>query len=187
MIRESGRRSSMSELSIATHLEHTILAAGDLLRRAVLAGEAHGVACDAAISHFITSEVDRCFPDHGWLSEEERLTKPAGDSGIVWIIDPVDGSNNLYRGIHGYTVSISVTHNGEVILGAVYEPEVRRLFFARKGHGATVNGKRICVSPRGDLSDGVIALSSFGSFSHMGDFGRACFRRLTEGLRIRIS
>jgi myo-inositol-1(or 4)-monophosphatase len=48
-------------------------------------------------------------------------------------------------------VSIGVEQNGEMILGAVYNPFINELFFAEKGLGATLNGKKIRVSKKTEV------------------------------------
>ena len=84
------------------------------------------------------------FPDHYILSEESGEIKQ--DSEYKWIIDPIDGTVNFAHGIPLCCVSIGIEYNGEIILGAVYNPIMNEFFFAEKGKGATLNDKRIQVS-----------------------------------------
>ena len=89
------------------------------------------------------------FPDHYILSEEAGELKM--DSNIKWIIDPIDGTVNFANGIPICCVSIGVEQDGEIILGAVYNPLLNEFFFAQKGFGATLNENRIQVSDKPDL------------------------------------
>ena len=89
------------------------------------------------------------FPDHYILSEEAGELKM--DSNIKWIIDPIDGTVNFANGIPICCVSIGVEQDGEIILGAVYNPLLNEFFFAQKGFGATLNENRIQVSDKTDL------------------------------------
>jgi len=89
------------------------------------------------------------FPAHSIISEEAgELLKP---SDYQWIIDPIDGTVNFAHAIPLCCVSIGLLHNGELLLGAVYNPMMNELFFAEKGKGATLNGEPIKVSKRSDF------------------------------------
>jgi myo-inositol-1(or 4)-monophosphatase len=89
------------------------------------------------------------FPDHYILSEEAGDLKM--DSNIKWIIDPIDGTVNFANGIPICCVSIGVEKDGEIILGAVYNPFINEFFFSERGSGATLNDKKIKVSDKSDL------------------------------------
>ena len=84
------------------------------------------------------------FPDHGILAEEiGRIDEKAN---TVWIIDPIDGTSNFAHGLPICCVSIGVEKDGEVVMGAVYNPILDEFFFAEKGEGAYLNDKKISVS-----------------------------------------
>ena len=89
------------------------------------------------------------FPGHYLLSEESGDLKM--DSTTKWIIDPIDGTINFANGIPICCVSIGVEHEGEMVLGVVYNPFMNEFFFAEKGKGATLNDKTIHVSDKVDL------------------------------------
>jgi myo-inositol-1(or 4)-monophosphatase len=88
-------------------------------------------------------------PDHFILSEETGAVPSS--STTKWIIDPIDGTINFANGIPICCVSIGVEENGEMIMGAVYNPFMNELFFAEKGKGATLNEKPIKVSDKDNL------------------------------------
>lgn len=88
-------------------------------------------------------------PDHFILSEE--VGEIVTNSETKWIIDPIDGTINFASGIPICAVSIGVEQNGEMILGAVYNPFINELFFAEKGGGATLNDKKISVSKKKEV------------------------------------
>lgn len=90
------------------------------------------------------------YPDHFILSEEVGEIKT--NSSVKWIIDPIDGTVNYANGIPICCVSIGVEKDGEMILGAVYNPFMNELFVAEKGQGATLNGKPIHVSTKADVA-----------------------------------
>ena len=84
-----------------------------------------------------TEIIDRLrnvFPDHAILAEESGSTQ--GDKDKKWIIDPLDGSLNYSHGYPCYCVSIGMEHNGELVVGVIYNPNLDELFVAEKGKGA---------------------------------------------------
>jgi myo-inositol-1(or 4)-monophosphatase len=113
---------------------------------------------DVAIQSWLEDEIAAAFPSDGILGEE-GLTKKRLRPGapFVWVIDPVDGTNNFGRGIPGFAISVGVLRDGMPYAGAVYDPVSSQLFTACVGHGAWLNGRRLRVEP--------VALSSRSLFS----------------------
>lgn len=99
-------------------------------------------ASEKAILELIKKE----FPDHYILSEEAG--EIVQDSNYKWIVDPIDGTVNFAHGIPICCVSIAIEHRGEIIMSAVYNPNLNELFFAEKGRGATLNDEKIRVSEK---------------------------------------
>jgi myo-inositol-1(or 4)-monophosphatase len=98
----------------------------------------------------IFSVIRETYPDHFILSEESG--ELSSSSNIKWIIDPLDGTVNFAHGIPICCVSIGVEKDGEMILGAVYNPFMNEFFFAEKGQGATLNDQQIHVSAKPQLA-----------------------------------
>jgi myo-inositol-1(or 4)-monophosphatase len=88
--------------------------------------------------------IRRNHPDHQILSEESGAH--IQDSTYKWIIDPIDGTVNFANGIPLCCVSIGLEHEGQMVMGAVYNPFMNEFFFAQRGYGATLNEKKIHVS-----------------------------------------
>ncbi len=88
-------------------------------------------------------------PGHYILSEEAGAL--IQDSEYKWLIDPIDGTVNYAHGIPITCVSIALEKNGEIILGAVYNPISEEFFFSEKGEGAFLNDKKISVSKENEL------------------------------------
>ena len=101
---------------------------------------------DHAAEKAIIEVIKKDFPDHFILSEEAGEIK--SESEYKWIIDPIDGTVNFSNGIPICCVSIGLEHNGNMILGAVYNPNMNEFFFAEKGLGAMLNDKKIQVSDK---------------------------------------
>lgn len=104
-------------------------------------------AADHASEAAVIKTILRHFPDHGILAEESGESRPHAERPATrWIIDPLDGTTNFAHGLPIYSISIAVEHEGEVLLGSISLPQLGEFFLARKGGGATCNGKPIHVS-----------------------------------------
>jgi myo-inositol-1(or 4)-monophosphatase len=65
---------------------------------------------------------------------------------LVWVVDPIDGTVNYIHGTPRWCVSIALVADGDIVSGVINAPDEGRLFTARKGHGAFLNGTSIHVS-----------------------------------------
>jgi myo-inositol-1(or 4)-monophosphatase len=99
---------------------------------------------DHASEKAIIDVIREAFPHHQLLGEESG--KLVQDSNYKWIIDPIDGTVNFAHRIPLNCVSIAIEKDGEIIMGAVYNPHINEFFFAEKGCGATLNNKPVSVS-----------------------------------------
>lgn len=104
---------------------------------------------DHAAEKAIIATIREQYPDHFILSEEsgELVT----GSTHKWIIDPIDGTVNFANGIPICCVSVALEIEGEIMMGAVYNPIMNEFFLAEKGKGATLNGAPIRVSNKADV------------------------------------
>src|SRR4029434_2273930 len=96
----------------------------------------------------------RC-PSHDILAEEGSGIRR--DSEFKWIIDPLDGTTNFAHGYPLFCTSIALEYRGEIVLGAIYDPNHDEMFVAERGSGATLNGERIQVSSIPDLNQAMLA------------------------------
>lgn len=111
------------------------------------------IASQQAILQFILAR----YPDHQFLGEEDLCR--AGSAPYRWIIDPLDGTSNYVHGFPYYAVSIAVECAGELVAGAVFDPNRDELFSAARGAGATRNGERMEVSSPRELSQALCMAS----------------------------
>lgn len=102
---------------------------------------------DAAVERHLKARIADAFPGDGFLGEETGgAIKPD-----TWVVDPIDGTANFARDIPHFCIAIAFVSNGEMEIGAIYNPVLDELYFARRGHGATRNGKPIAVAGTGDF------------------------------------
>ena len=105
---------------------------------------------DHAAEKAIMDTIRETCPDHYILSEEAG--EIVMDSTYKWIIDPIDGTVNYAHGIPICCVSIGLEYEGEMIMGAVYNPFLKEFFLAEKGKGSILNGEPIKVSAETDVT-----------------------------------
>ncbi|MEM8694573.1 MAG: inositol monophosphatase family protein [Pseudomonadota bacterium] len=85
-------------------------------------------------------------PEARIVGEEAAAADPAlfdtlGD-GLVWLIDPVDGTTNFSEGKTPFAIMIALLADGQVEAGWIYDPVGKRMCHAHRGHGAYADGER---------------------------------------------
>jgi myo-inositol-1(or 4)-monophosphatase len=137
--------------------------------------------CESAIIKTIQDS----FPDHAFLAEESASTGDNTDH--LWVIDPLDGTNNFAFGIPHFATSIAYWQNGRPVVGIVLDPIREEKFVAVEGVGATVNEKPMQVSQHNDVSQTMICTGFYydrgemmsQTLRHM----ETLFRKDVQGIR----
>ncbi len=88
--------------------------------------------------------LQRAFPAHAILAEESGANASASEHR--WIIDPLDGTTNFAHGYPQFCVSIAYERRGKLQAAVIFDALRREMFVARRGGGATLNGKAIHVT-----------------------------------------
>lgn len=115
---------------------------------------------DTAAEALILARLRAAFPDHAILGEETGGS-PWNVPGPIWLVDPLDGTNNFAHGFPHFAVSLGLMIGGELQVGVVYDPLRDELFAAQRGAGATLNGAPIHVTSVARLADAFLA-TGFG-------------------------
>lgn len=102
-----------------------------------------GVATEADVlsEQYVMKQIQEHYPDHKILSEEDAFTRELKMEGVkeseyLWLIDPLDGTNNFYNRVPFFGVSLALNKGATTIAGVVYNPVNYELFYAIKGEGA---------------------------------------------------
>ncbi len=90
---------------------------------------------DLAAERLIVGQIRDAFPGHRIISEECGLLD-AADSSWVWLVDPLDGTNNVVIGLNTYVVGIALCENKVPVLGVVHDPVAGQTWSAVRGRGA---------------------------------------------------
>ncbi len=94
------------------------------------------------------------------LSEESGATGTSS-SGLLAVIDPVDGSTNAHRGIPYYATSICVLDDEGPRVGLVVNQATGTRYAGVRGQGAERDGVPVATSGCEDLADAVVGISGF--------------------------
>ena len=93
---------------------------------------------DIAANDYLVAQLQTNFPDIAIYTEEGDQNK--SQATTRWIVDPIDGTTPWVWGNSGFAISVALEKDNEIIVGAVYDPVMKELFYAEKGAGATRNG-----------------------------------------------
>ena len=59
----------------------------------------------------------------------------------LWVVDPIDGTNNFINGLPHFALSVAYIRHGRAQLGAIFHPMMQEMFTAERGRGAWLNGR----------------------------------------------
>lgn len=108
-------------------------------------------------SEEIIIDILRTRSDLAILSEERGYVGEYSEKdSLMWIIDPLDGSFNFFRGIPGNCVSIAVWHKNKPLIGVIYDFSRGELFIGIEKTGSWLNDSKIEVSKVKNKQDAVL-------------------------------
>ena len=94
-------------------------------------------------------------PDDAIVGEEG--TNVEGDSGVRWIIDPLDGTTNFIHRYPAHSVAVGVEIEGRWKIGVVHDTFNNRVYAGIVGGVATCDGRAIAVRNEPDLTNALVA------------------------------
>lgn len=143
---------------------------------------AHDIKLDLDVrsQEMITAHILKAFPSHAIYGEEGL----AGDqsSPSQWIVDPIDGTVNYFYGIPHFCISIAMRHEGELKIGAIYDPMMDEMFAVDFEGPATRNGVAIRPSQRSALADSIVTIG-FSKSSESIDAGLQRYGSIAHRVR----
>jgi len=104
---------------------------------------------DHASQTFLKTTINRQFPGHGIVAEEDVDGDTSIAPDFLWIIDPLDGTTNFIHGLPMYACSIGVLYKGEPVVGSLFIPwpnEQRGIILhSRRGGGAFIENSPLAI------------------------------------------
>jgi myo-inositol-1(or 4)-monophosphatase len=112
---------------------------------------------DVEVEILIKDALAEAFGSDGFLGEESGA-QDVTDSGGIWVVDPIDGTQPFISGLTSWCVSIAYVRAGELQFGFVHNPPLDELFEGGLGRPALLNGRPIAPHPGQALTDGIVSV-----------------------------
>lgn len=117
-------------------------------------------ATDRAVEALVVDRLLAARPGDGIVGEE-GADRP-GTTGVVWVVDPIDGTTNFAYGYPAFAVSVGVEVDGTPVAGCVVDAARGEVFTAIRGGGSALDGRPIRVRPPGPPLAQALVATGFG-------------------------
>ncbi|MGL5096469.1 MAG: inositol monophosphatase family protein, partial [Planctomycetia bacterium] len=142
-------------------------AAGDVIRRywrdgvVMRSKAAFDLVSDADVDaeKAVVACIRKAHPTHEIIGEEGQTGDSAAEH--VWVVDPLDGTNNFAHKVPHFAVSIGYYRAGVGHVGVVYNPIRDDWYVAEAGKGAWSDGARLHVSPAAALDEVLVGVGFY--------------------------
>jgi myo-inositol-1(or 4)-monophosphatase len=142
---------------------------------------------DIAAEKEIIATIERQHPRHAVMAEESHVELHGAGVATcaehLWIVDPIDGTNNFLHGLPQFAISIAYYRAGKPLCGVICNPATGEWFEAAAGQGAWRNGKRVRVAAYDALDQ---ALVGVGFYYDRGAMMEATLATIGDLFRARI-
>lgn len=145
--------------------ESLIKAAGELIKKRLtqdlsIDTKAHAhdfvTNIDKEVEAFLAEKIQKQYPEHHIIGEEGHNSQNDFNDGIVWGIDPIDGTSNLVYKQEDFAISVGIYENGVGKLAYIYDVMADQFYHAKKDEGAYANHVRLDKRPDRELEDSII-------------------------------
>lgn len=126
-------------------------------------------SADVNVQHYLEEHLLKLIPGSNFLGEEED--KQVIESEYIWVVDPIDGTSNFIRDLGASAISVGLVKNGTPYIGVIYHPYRDEMYFAERGEGAYMNGKKLHVSDKDFKHSHLCAAASL----YNKDLAQPCF------------
>ncbi|MBM2614170.1 3'(2'),5'-bisphosphate nucleotidase CysQ [Actinoplanes sp. LDG1-06] len=109
---------------------------------------------DDTVTDLLRPALTDALPGSGWEEDEHASGPIAG--GDRWVVDPVGGNVNTVHGMTDWNIGVSLVRDGRPVLAVLYAPLADEMFTATAGGGAFLNGSRLRVSAKRDLTAALV-------------------------------
>lgn len=99
------------------------------------------------------------FPEHRIIGEEGHGENIKDTDGVIWIVDPIDGTLNFVHQGENFAISIGIFIDGEPYCGLIYDCMKRDLYHAKYNNGAFVNDRALKPAENVPLNQSLVAIN----------------------------
>ncbi|QLK85740.1 inositol monophosphatase family protein [Staphylococcus sp. 17KM0847] len=115
---------------------------------------------DKAVEQFLVEQIQRTYPRHRIIGEEGHGHEIIATDGIVWVIDPIDGTLNFIHQGENFAISVGIFKDGKPYAGFVYDVMSDVLYHAKSGQGAYRNEQRLEMIENTNLAQSIVGLNA---------------------------
>ena len=108
----------------------------------------------------IVEVIRQTYPDHAVLGEEVHSIDDT-EVEHLWVIDPIDGTNNFAHRVPHFSVSVGYYRDGEAVCGVIANPVRDDWYEAARGQGAYHNGERVRVGEETGLDQILVGVGFY--------------------------
>ncbi len=132
---------------------------------------------DRRVEQYIRKRILDQYPHHMVFGEEDG-SGGTEQSPFLWLLDPIDGTNNFASGVPIWGISVGLFYRGKPFLGVLHMPCLDQTFWASDGEGAYCDGTRVSVRRTDALARNDLLLISSPNIPHW-DFSTRVKYRIT--------
>ena len=121
---------------------------------------------DRQANAVIVEGLANAFPEYAILSEEVKDDKVRRQNPYCFIVDPLDGTKEFVKRNGQFTVNIALAYEQHPVVGVIYVPVTRDLYYASTESGAYKTSGETGQTRKLEVSDKRTDLIWVGSKSH---------------------
>jgi myo-inositol-1(or 4)-monophosphatase len=115
---------------------------------------------DKDTERYFVDQIKKVFPEHRIFGEEGMGNDIQDLKGIVWIIDPIDGTLNFIHQQRNFAISLAIYEDGIGKIGMIYDVVHDELYHAVKGEGAYLNETKLSPLSEGSIDKAIVSLNA---------------------------
>jgi myo-inositol-1(or 4)-monophosphatase len=115
---------------------------------------------DHETEKYFIKKITSTFPEHRILGEEGFGDEVSSLEGVVWIIDPIDGTMNFVHQQRNFAISVGIYADGIGKLGFIYDVVSDELYHAEKGRGAYFNDRKLPLLQHVDIEKAIMGINT---------------------------
>ncbi|MCQ6275119.1 inositol monophosphatase family protein [Bacillus sp. V3B] len=115
---------------------------------------------DKSTEQFFIRKIRETYPEHKIIGEEGFGDDLTSTDGVIWIIDPIDGTMNFVHMQRDFAISIGIYEDGIGQIGLIYDVVRDELYHATKNNGVYMNNTRLSPLKKGRVSEAIIGMNA---------------------------
>lgn len=115
---------------------------------------------DKNVELLFKEKIEKDFPDHRLMGEEGSFENIKDLDGMVWILDPIDGTMNFVHMNTNFAVSVGIFENGEPLIGIILDVMNGELFVSSAGEGVFLNDKKLPLLEEIPLDKAIVSFNT---------------------------